>query len=362
MVHARPGVPGPPSRRPANPTPPVVRLVARTLSGLEHLTARHLTSTGLGTVESIHHRELIFTTSCPHRAVSDLRTADDLYHLVAVIPRIDHRRAALSELTRQLSTADLAPSSGGFDVTASFVGARNYNRYDVEDAAAAAIGTTGARYHSRRHGARPPAGTTSWRVLLRDDEAVVALRRTPFPAHRRAYKQVTIPGTLHPPLAAAMALLADISPAERVIDPCCGAGTLLIEAAHLHPTARYHGFDLSLSALAATRSNANRAATTASVPPPTLTRADAARLSLAPGTADAILVNPPWSRQVPAAGLLTHHPTHLWPELHRIATPTTRLVCLLPRPTPHLPGWSVTAVHRVTVMGGHAEILTARPS
>jgi tRNA (guanine6-N2)-methyltransferase len=363
MVHAHPGVRGPhPSRRPARPTTPVVRLVARTLSGLEHLTAHHLTTAALGTVESIHHRELIFTTPHPHRARTELRTADDLYHLVAVIPDIDHRRTALTTLTRQLSTADIrgaltataSPLRNDFDVTASFVGPRRFTRYDLEDAAATAI--TAARYHSRRHGTRPPAGTNSWRLLLRDNEAVLALRPTPTPLHRRPYKRSTIPGTLHPPLAAAMALLAEVHPTDQVVDPCCGAGTLLIEAAHTQPAAHYHGLDISPPALAATRTNA-----TPLPAPVTLTRADAAHLPLAPATTDAILTNPPWSRQVPATGTLRRSPHRLWPELHRAATPTARLVCLLPIASPRLPGWEITAVHPLSLMGSNVQIVSACP-
>ncbi|WP_433345421.1 TRM11 family SAM-dependent methyltransferase [Microtetraspora malaysiensis] len=82
------------------------------------------------------------------------------------------------------------------------------------------------------------------------------LRIADRPLHRRQYRQRTIPGSLHPPLAAAMARMADIRPGHTVVDPCCGAGTLLLEAATQQPRARVYGFDLNVSALRASRENA----------------------------------------------------------------------------------------------------------
>jgi 23S rRNA G2445 N2-methylase RlmL len=156
-----------------------------------------------------------------------------------------------------------------------------------------------------------------------------------------------------------MALLANLRPTDRVLDPCCGAGTLLVEAARTQPAAHYHGLDISPTALTATRTNAAHSG----IGPPTLTRADAARLPLATASVDAILVNPPWSRQVPAAGLLSHHPGRLWPELRRTATASARLVCLQGTLAtgPCLPGWKVTATLPVSLMGSYARIITACP-
>jgi tRNA G10 N-methylase Trm11 len=156
-----------------------------------------------------------------------------------------------------------------------------------------------------------------------------------------------------------MALLANLRPTDRVLDPCCGAGTLLIEAARTQPTARCHGLDISPTALTATRANTAHTGTR----PPTLTRADAARLPLATGTVDAILVNPPWSRQVPAAGLLADDPTRLWAEVRRVASSSACLVCLLEIPAAEhrLPGWLVSTTRPISLMGRYIQIVAARP-
>ncbi|NUS00689.1 MAG: methyltransferase domain-containing protein, partial [Kribbellaceae bacterium] len=121
---------------------------------------------------------------------------------------------------------------------------------------------TGGRYHSRRHGAVPPHGRTEWRVVLDGKTLWIAIRPYAVPLHRRPWRQHTVPGSLHPPVAAAMARMSDLAPDHQVLDPFCGAGTLLLEAHHLEPHARYLGVDRDPAATAAARANSSAAAGT----------------------------------------------------------------------------------------------------
>lgn len=73
-------------------------------------------------------------------------------------------------------------------------------------------------YHSRRHGAAPPPGHSGWRLTLDGRHATLLLRLGRRPAHRRSYKNATIPGTLPPPVAAALAQAAELRPGQRVLD------------------------------------------------------------------------------------------------------------------------------------------------
>ncbi|NGO48449.1 methyltransferase domain-containing protein [Streptomyces sp. YC419] len=212
----------------------------------------------------------------------------------------------------------------GIDVSASFLGRRTFTRYDAEDVVGQALARRlGVPYHSRRTGTAPPPGGCGWRLTLDGTRATLMLRLDERPLHRRAYKQRTIPGTLHPPLAAAMAVLADIRPGHTVLDPCCGAGTLLIEAALAQPEARYQGFDLSANALTAARANAAEL-------PITIRRSDAARLPLPDNSIDRVLCNPPWGTQAHAGGLLATAPSRWWTELRRVLTSEGTAVLLLP--------------------------------
>lgn len=314
-------------------------LVARCLRGLEAVVASEVLGSGLGAVTDLRHREVHFRS---HRSTPPLRTADDVFLLAAQRPDIGTTRQRLQELTELAHLADTdhllslrhsslrhsvtasAREITGIDVSASFLGRRTFTRYDAEDIVGRALARRlGVPYHSRRTGTAPPPGSCGWRLTLDGTRATLMLRVDDRPLHRRAYKQHTIPGTLHPPLAAAMATLADIRPGHAVLDPCCGAGTLLIEAALAQPDARFHGFDLSADAVTAARTNAGEL-------PVAIRRSDAGRLPLPDDSIDRVLCNPPWGTQAHARGLLATAPSRWWTELRRVLAPEGTAVLLLP--------------------------------
>jgi len=212
----------------------------------------------------------------------------------------------------------------GVEVSASFLGRRRFNQYDAEDAVGQALARRlGIGYHARRAGIAPPPTHSGWRLTLDGTRATLMLRIADRPLRRRAYKRRSIPGTLHPPLAAAMAWMADIHPGHTVIDPCCGAGTLLVEAGRQQPGARFRGFDLDPEALRAAQANAAGM-------PVEISRADAGRLPLPDGSIDRVLSNPPWGGQVTAGGRLAASWSHWWAELRRVLVPGGTAVVLFP--------------------------------
>jgi tRNA (guanine6-N2)-methyltransferase len=311
-------------------------LVARCVHGLEATVAAEILQLGLGVITHLGHREVHFRTCRSRSQATGLRTADDVFLLAARCADPGTAKESAGALARLADTADLDAltrlreshgASGavtGVEVSASFLGRRNFNRYDVEDA----IGQALARrlrvdYHSRRTGAAPPAGYSGWRVTLDGTRATLMLRVADRPLHRRAYKRCSIPGTLHAPLAAAMARMAGIRPGDTVLDPCCGAGTLLIEAALQQPQARLYGVDLDVRALRAVAENAAEF-------PVSVSRADAGRLPLPDGGVDRVLSNPPWGGQVTAGGLLAASSSRWWAELRRVLAPDGTAVVLLP--------------------------------
>ncbi|WP_312007941.1 methyltransferase domain-containing protein [Streptomyces sp. B1866] len=300
---------------------------------------------GLGAVTGLGHREVHYRPSgaVPETGADCPRTADDVFLLAARMPDPGPGRADLARLAGLAARADPGGRDGrsgrdgrgvtGVEVSASFLGRRAFNRYDAEDAVGHALAARlGVPYHARRGGAAPPPGHSGWRLTLDGTWATLMRRLTGRPLHRRAYKGRTIPGTLHPPVAAAMTLLADVRPGHRVLDPCCGAGTLLIEAAHVCPDARFDGFDLDADALRAARTNAADAFSSA-VPAPasvSVRRGDAGELPLADGSVDRLLCNPPWGGQVSPRGLLAERPARWWAELRRVLAPDGAAVVLLP--------------------------------
>ncbi|MFI6504283.1 TRM11 family SAM-dependent methyltransferase [Nonomuraea typhae] len=372
--------------------------MARSVRGIEHLVAAEIRQARLGAVVEVRHREVWFEAREP--GLLGLRLADDVLLVGAVVDGIGPGRSALRRLAAAASAvdearlttlaarlgppsaegpvaADLGPPSaeglaaarlgppsairhaepagnpatraepglrrtthGGVDVSASFLGRRGYTRFDVEDAVGPRLGRP---YHSRRDGRKPPAGTTSWRVTIEGERAVIALRAGARPLHRRPYKVRSVPGTLHPPLAAAMAHLAE--PEGLVVDPCCGAGTTLIEAAAHTPGVRTLGFDHASPAVAAAVENGPGLAWSV---------ADAGRIPLPAGSVDRVLVNPPWERQVRLAG----EGRRLWRELRRVLAGDGRVVALVPE-VPR--GWAVHERLEISLFGRHPVLVMMSP-
>ena len=355
------------------------RLMARTLRGLEEVSAREIEERGLGTVERLRHREVWFSSEAPGPRLLDLRTVDDVFLLAATLDGIGHTKAELDRFTGPARTApwrDLlglrgrcgGPSSATrVDVVASYLGKRNFNRYDIEDAVGReASDVLGLPYTSRREG-RPPEGGEPFpvRVTLEGPEAALAVRLTDRPMHRRAYKRESVPGTLHPPLAAAMARLAGVgglAPGARVIDPTCGTGTLLIEARHLAPGPRLLGTDADPDALRGAAANSADAAADEDAPI-AYALADAGRLPLADGTIDRVVGNPPWGLQVEPHGSLARRPKRYFGEVQRVLRRDGgRAVLLLHDPDTHLPlaeavGLRVRDSFTVSLFGTHPSVV-----
>ncbi|GII58781.1 hypothetical protein Pth03_71700 [Planotetraspora thailandica] len=350
-------------------------LVARCVHGLEPTLAEEILGLGLGTITYIGHREVRFRARPaqarrPGRGTAELSTADDVFLLAAQCPDPGPRKDAAAALARLADSADSADLDGllrprlrhggtgevaGVEVSASALGRRNFTRYDVEDAVGQALARRlGVAHHSRRGGAAPPAGSNGWRVTLDGERATLLLRVADRPLHRRDYKRRSIPGTLHPPVAAAMARMAGIRPGDLVVDPCCGAGTLLIEAVRHEPQARFCGFDLAPESLQAARDNAAGL-------PVVLGRADAGRLPLAGGGVARVVCNPPWGGQVAPGGLLGASPARWWAELRRVLMPGGVAVALLPDVAELCTAirWGLAPVHvqRVRIAGAQAFLI-----
>ncbi|WP_433264562.1 methyltransferase domain-containing protein [Actinosynnema sp. CS-041913] len=343
------------------------RLLARTVRGIESLAAQEIRS--LGAVHHTAHREVWWTCARPGPEVLDLRCADDVFLVAATVAGIGHTRADLRLLAKAVATLDAGhvtarrAAFGVFDrpstvdVSASFLGRRNYTRYDLEDTVGEPLAAAlGLAYHSRRDGKPAPPGL-SWRLTVTDDRAVLALRIAPKPLHRRDYRRATRPGALHPPLAAAMLRVADPPPGARLLDPFCGTGTIPIEA-DLPLTAI--GTDADPSAIAAATVNGRGSRVAWAV-------ADAGRLPFPAGGIDVVVGNPPWNRQVRPAGALARRPHRFWHELTRVLSPTGRAVLLLPDADHHLAqaeraGLATTDRRPVSLFGAHPEIVTVTPA
>jgi len=304
---------------------------ARVTAGLEQLVWQDIERRCDAQLIGFGHRRIDFAYAGPPVALLDLRGVDDIYVRAVRLTDLDHTRASLARLTEKIDPMKLLPAvevcaavrpigtAPTYRVTASHLGRRNYSRYDVESAVATAL-TGNLPWRFVLNDAEEQEPELDLRVLLEDDWALFGLRLGMQPLHRRAYKVASRPGSLKPPVAYCLALLAELTPDEVVLDLACGAGTILVEAAALVSSGVICGGDLDPSALETAQANFQAAgisveltelsaefdprqlavASKAEAPIALLYQGDATDLRLADHTVDAVLSNLPWGKQVTA--------------------------------------------------------------
>jgi SAM-dependent methyltransferase len=114
-------------------------------------------------------------------------------------------------------------------------------------------------------------------LILRADAAGSRLSVRPsfMKDTRFLYRRQDVGASIHPVVAACLARLSRASTNGTVFDPVCGSATLLIERALLDPHVRLIGQDISRTAVAAARTNADAAGLAKRI---SLRRGDSTRL------------------------------------------------------------------------------------
>ncbi|MBS5879118.1 MAG: methyltransferase [Clostridium sp.] len=94
--------------------------------------------------------------------------------------------------------------------------------------------------------------------LRRNGSADVFVKLYTIPDDRFAYRVRALPASIHPATAAAVLRYARayLREGARVLDPCCGSGTLLIERGKLTETGSLTGVDIAHKAIDIARENA----------------------------------------------------------------------------------------------------------
>ena len=100
------------------------------------------------------------------------------------------------------------------------------------------------------------------RIAAAGNASRLYLKLYTVPDERFFYRLETVPASMNPATAAAMLRFAmdHLTSNARVIDPCCGSGTLLFERGLLSPCASLTGVDIAHNAIDAARTNAAAAA------------------------------------------------------------------------------------------------------
>ncbi len=302
-----------------------MRYFARVTGGMEEIAWREI-----GRLSGIQplataNRRLDFDFSGTPQDLLALRSVDDVFAYVGELTDIDHTRASLSQISQGVAALDFSlalnacraarfiPNIPTYTITASTLGRRNYNRFEIAGTVYQAL----ARLHWSYIENAPDHAPVDLdiRVVVEQNAVLVGLRLGALPLHRRPYKLNSMPGSLKPPVAFCMCLLGDIQAGDLVLDPTCGAGTILIEAEVFNPGIVI-GADLNADAVGAAKANIANAGSRAKV-----LSADARQLPVAARSVDCVIANLPWGKQVASDADL--------PALYRaVAGEVQRILCV----------------------------------
>jgi SAM-dependent methyltransferase len=144
--------------------------------------------------------------------------------------------------------------------------------------------------------AERPDGDLLIRIRRDRDGWEVLVRITARALSARQWRVADMPGALHATMAAAMVELAAPQKEDRILNLCCGTGTLLAECRRGR---LFIGIDTTASALQAAKVNLAAADHTRPARVPwTLGRADAGRLPLADRSIDVLLCDLPYGHAI----------------------------------------------------------------
>lgn len=271
------------------------------------------------------HRRIDFNYEGQPASLLELKSVDDVYLFITQLQGMDRTRASLRTF-QQLRAIDFAPvvallsdirdmaTPPTYGITASHLGKRNYSRYDVEDATQIAISEHLPWHFIPNRPGEEAIRDIEFRILIEADWALVGVRLNDIPLHRRPYKVASRPGSLKAPVAYCLALLADLKPNDVLLDPTCGAGTILVEAANFIESGLLIGIDIETDSIHATQQNGTAVGLVVKALPnaQTLTdeverkesrklvliQANIRTISFPAGTVQAVITNLPWGKQV----------------------------------------------------------------
>jgi 23S rRNA G2445 N2-methylase RlmL len=292
------------SRRPETP-PPACYAVAQ--PGLEPVAAEEIERDLGGEIKRTGRGLVVFRVPQIDASLLGLSTVEDVFLLAWGTDQLTYRAEDLDRIRRWTAREPdwpqllrlhhaLRPLPKGrrptYHLVAQMEGQHGYLRRDARKALAE--GLTGKFPESWRP-AEENAAVEVW-LTIDGATAVCGLRLSDRTMRHRTYKLEHRPASLRPTVAAALVRLAEIQPGHVVLDPMCGAGTILAE--YLEAFRKQRGVrpavggDLERGAVWAAAANLRR------LGPALLAQWDARRLPLPDAVVHRVVSNPPFGKQL----------------------------------------------------------------
>lgn len=354
--------------RPRSQSPPPA-CYAVVVPGLEEVASAEIEQALKGEVKRVSRGVVVFRLDEIDERVLSLRTTEDVFLFAWGTDKLTHRAEDLDKIERWTAREPdwpallrihhaIRPRPKGkptYHFVTQMEGKHAYLRRDAGKAFALGLNPHVPASWNR---ADEDAAVEFW-LTIDGPQAVCGLRLSDRTMRHRAYKGEHLPASLRPTVAAAMVRLAEARPGHVVLDPTCGAGTLLAEqfaaAAKFHEPITALGGDVEHNAVRASTVNLRRLGQAR------LSRWDARRLPLPPASVDRVLCNPPFGKQLSSPEQIGPLYRALAASLDRVLRPGGRAVLLtsdfdkLREPAEAL-GWELTKKVRVIVLGQPARI------
>jgi 23S rRNA G2445 N2-methylase RlmL len=342
---------------------------AMVLPGLEPIAADEIEQQLGGEVRRTGPGFVVFRVPEIDASLLRLRTTEDVFLYAWGTDKLTFRAADLESIRRWTAREvdwqhllrlhhAVRPKPKGkptYHLVTQMTGQHGYRRKDALQALAR--GLTGKFPESWRH-AEENAAIDVW-LTIHGATAICGLRLSDRTMRHRAYKIEHLPASLRPTLAAAMVSMAELRPGQVVVDPMCGAGTILAETWAFLKESRHPsticGGDWDRQAVRIAAANLRRLGQAL------LCRWDARRLPLPDASVDRIVSNPPFGKQIGRPEDIGPLYARMVREYDRVLKPKGQAVFLvgdLPplREAVRPAGWRADRQVRVRVLGQAAVI------
>lgn len=344
--------------------PPLPPLYALTLGGLEAVAADEITRDLGGEVKKTSRGLVVFRVPELTSDVLRLRTTEDVFLLAWGSDSLTYRAADLDTIRTWTARKPdwhhlfrlhhrLRPKTRGrptFHIVCQMRGEHGYRRADAREALVAGLA-----------GKIPPgwqyADENAWLEIwltIQGKTAVCGVRLSDRTMRHRTYKSEHVAASLRPTAAAAMVRLAGVGPGMTVMDPMCGAGTILAETLAIvrrrAGPVQVLGGDLDPNAVFVSSQNLRHLGLVG------LARWDARTLPLPAASVDRVVCNPPFGKQLSTPEAVGPLYDALAAEWDRVLRPGGRAVLLVMeharlKSAAAAQGWQPARVLPVRVLG-----------
>ena len=209
-----------------------MKFFATTVKGLEDIAAREVRNLlncnvklGFGKIFFESDSEAIFKLNMLSRTI----------HKVSLL--LCHRNFStlkdIYDIAKNIDYTEFIASDQSFAIRAERVGVHDFTSMDVAATVGQAVIDSYMESKNIRLKVNLDEPDVEILCLVKENEFLMGLNTTGESLHRRGYRIYDHPAALKTTIASSMVLMADWNPKKLLLDPFCGGGTILIEAAQI---------------------------------------------------------------------------------------------------------------------------------